>query len=72
MEQINNNSTRVKVNSSTAEAAVMVEKLYNFFIEEDEHERYLQDTEDIFSKLMVAVQDMLGSEAYWSAIDNKA
>lgn len=72
MEQTNNNSTMVKVNSSTAEAAVMVEKLYNFFIEEDEHERYLQDMEEIFSKLMVAVQDMIGSEAYWSAIDNKA
>ena len=72
MEQINNNSTMVKVNSSTAEASVMVEKLYNFFCDEDEHERYLQDTEEIFSKLMVAVQDMIGSEAYWSAIDNKA
>jgi peptide methionine sulfoxide reductase MsrA len=72
MEQINNNSTMVKVNSSTAEAAVMVEKLYNFFCDEDEHERYLQDMEEIFSKLMVAVQDMIGSEACWSAIDNKA
>lgn len=72
MEQTNKNSTMVKVNRSTAEAAVMVEKLYNFFIEEDEHERYLQDMEEIFSKLMVAVQDMIGSEAYWSAIDNKA
>lgn len=72
MERINNNSTMIKVSSSTAEAAVMVEKLYNFFIEEDEHERYLQDMEEIFSKLMVAVQDMIGSEAYWSAIDNKA
>lgn len=72
MERINNNSTMIKVSSSTAEAAVMVEKLYNFFVEEDEHERYLQDMEEIFSKLMVAVQDMIGSEAYWSAIDNKA
>jgi len=69
--QINNNVTMVMVNSTTAEAAVMVDKLYKFFNEKDEGEIYLQDTEETFSKLTNAVQGMIGCEAYWKIVNKR-
>lgn len=69
--QTNNNVTMVMINSTTAEAAVMVDKLYKFFNERDESETYLQDTEKTFSKLTNAVQGMIGCEAYWNIVSRR-
>ena len=61
----NNNSVNVAVSKSVAEAASMIYKLQDFFDVEDKNEIYLEDSDEIFCKLINAVQGMLGCEAYW-------
>ena len=43
----------------------MIYKLQDFFDVEDKNEIYLEDSDEIFCKLINAVQGMLGCEAYW-------
>lgn len=75
MAYINNNnskSTTVKVSNNIAEMATIIEKLYKYFHEEVNTDEYNIDIEDVFYKLTMPIQNMMGVEAYWSAVKKES
>lgn len=59
----------VNVSKKFVDAAIWIENLHMFFVEENERGIYLENQEDIFAKLTSAIQKMIGCNAYWNIVD---
>ena len=59
----------VNVSKKFVDAAIWIENLHMFFVEENERGIYLENQEDIFAELTSAIQKMIGCNAYWNIVD---
>ena len=59
----------VNVSKKFVDAAIWIENLHMFFVEENERGIYLENQEDIFTELTSAIQKMIGCNAYWNIVD---